>query len=741
MDIPRKELELGIKDETGEHGMSKKQAAKTAIDHLKKNKNYYSKLKSIGLEEMENVEEDFDTSINVEGGSIDINDDAVLDAVNRKLAGLTTKSCITPYIKLQKIRELLAYYNIFLPQTVFLEGDDGNEVFEISQFGEKIGMDNQGVVKKKNSDGLYLYFEWVTNDSGMIDVFAEVVDKEDLEELLSDFKDEYDDGDDDEDSDGAETSFDTYKASNMNEETVNEDDMDLFDDDDKPKKKEKKAKAFVHKTSGKEIKSVGKAPSKDWKKLDEEKKKHTRVVTASKKAEKGTKWKVQARNPDSEGSEVELRQGKRVKMKGYFDRNANDFTMDPTKKNKIDWKSNKTQSFNSGKDILKTVKESIINELSKGTLGSYVTKASHDVATKSAAVGRYAERGRNKRANNDVMGARKDDETSDKMFKKSWKRRQGIAKATDKLTREETINEVSAELADRATDAADKKAKKWAGRWMMHNRDKKLQRQAGKIEDKAIKQSNKFSKYADKKRTERLDELSAGKAEKAYQSAKNKLLDNDIMVSMTKGATRKKWLKKSDKRRDQAVKFANYSDKKKWASKKIDEENKKLYGWLNPKGSFIRNRGYNIHGDTYTKFTGVRKPDYWDKIADATSKGWQRLDLYKNDDKTVDGVIQGDRKKWTPRHGKSLARIKKAIGADGYKNFIQKVPHINEANEPFEGPYVQKGKEKSNPDRRASTIARKALKKVKKKMNKGETEKQWRKRMQDRYETLQYKGD
>jgi hypothetical protein len=241
---------------------------------------------------------------------------------------------------------------------------------------------------------------------------------------------------------------------------------------------------------------------------------------------------------------------------------------------------------------------------------------------------------------------------------------------------------------------------------------------------------------------------------------------------------------------------------------RLDEENKKLYGWLNPKGSFIRNRGYNIHGDTYTKFTGVRKTDYWDKIADATSKGWQRLDLYKNDDKTVDGVIQGERKKWTPRHGKSLARIKKAIGADGYKNMIQKVPHINEeqldelkdathmsyrakarnqidkmanrlgnkmmadtvdtkkmknradgikqsyklqpglkkkklkeANEPFEGPYVQKGKEKSNPDRRASTIAHKALKAVKKKMRKGETEKQWRKRMQDRYETLQYKGD
>jgi hypothetical protein len=594
MDIPRKELELGIKDETGEHGMSKKQAAKTAIDHLKKNKNYYSKLKSIGLEEMQNVEEDFDTSINVEGGSIDINDDAVLDAVNRKLAGLTTKSCITPYIKLQKIRELLAYYNIFLPQTVFLEGDDGNEVFEISQFGEKIGMDNQGVVKKKNSDGLYLYFEWVTNEGGMIDVFAEIVDKEDLEELLSDFEDEYDDGDDDVDADGAEASFDTYKAGNMNEETVNEDDMDLFDDDDKPKKKKKKAKAFVHKTSGKEIKSVGKTPSKDWKKveedyddasaeaanyakaqvkrytklkkstydkrerkefgreirahkkyhkyydkkattgLDEEKKKHTRVVTASKKAEKGTKWKVQARNPDSEGSEVELRQGKRVKMKGYFDRNANDFTMDPTKKNKIDWKANKTQSFNSGKDILKTVKESTDEEKRQKRLQRWVPK------TKKKKLGKNAEL---------VAG---------------WK---------------DEIKQVRASMKKRLKE-------------------------------------------------ERLDELS----------------DNTHMSYRAKA----------------------------------------------------RNQ------------------------------------------------IMAITKRLGSKTGSSTVNTKKLKNrADGIKKSYKLQPKekLKEANEPFEGPYVQKGKEKSNPDRRASTIAHKALKAVKKKMRKGETEKQWRKRMQDRYETLEFKGD
>lgn len=163
---------------------------------------------------MRNIVEDFDPSTNVEGGSIDINDEAVVDAINRNISAVTASSCVTPYVKLEKIRKILAYYKIFIPHTVFLEGDEGNEVFEISQFGEKYGVDNSGVFKEKNNDGLYLYFEWMTNDDGMIDVFSEIVDDEDLEELLADFDEEGEEEEND-DSDGAETSHDMYKAGNM----------------------------------------------------------------------------------------------------------------------------------------------------------------------------------------------------------------------------------------------------------------------------------------------------------------------------------------------------------------------------------------------------------------------------------------------------------------------------------------------------------------------------------------------
>jgi hypothetical protein len=121
-------------------------------------------------------------------------------------------------------------------------------------------------------------------------------------------------------------------------------------------------------------------------------------------------------------------------------------------------------------DFKKLRKEEVeeLDELSKNTLGSYVKKASHDVATKSAATGRYAERSNreedNRKKTGDYSGyrqGRKDNETADKMFNKSWKRRQGIAKAVDKITKEEVENVYEGSkdkyrnYIKKATDSAD----------------------------------------------------------------------------------------------------------------------------------------------------------------------------------------------------------------------------------------------------------------------------------------------
>jgi len=78
-----------------------------------------------------------------------------------------------------------------------------------------------------------------------------------------------------------------------------------------------------------------------------------------------------------------------------------------------------------------------LNEISKSTLGSYIKKASHDVATKSALTRAFKDKSEKEKEKENFVQARKDDEKSNRMFDKSWKRRQGIAKAADRLAKEE----------------------------------------------------------------------------------------------------------------------------------------------------------------------------------------------------------------------------------------------------------------------------------------------------------------
>lgn len=75
---------------------------------------------------------------------------------------------------------------------------------------------------------------------------------------------------------------------------------------------------------------------------------------ASKKAKKGTKYKVQSKDSDNEGSLITLRQGKRVKDSGDYDRGARAFFM-------------KKGTYGSAKDILNTVKEDVeeLDEVTK----------------------------------------------------------------------------------------------------------------------------------------------------------------------------------------------------------------------------------------------------------------------------------------------------------------------------------------------------------------------------------------
>lgn len=117
-------------------------------------------------------------------GGIDIERDAVRDEINGILSGIAARPCVTPYASLNKIRKALAYFHIHLPKKVYLEGRHGVEVWEVSQFGDKMGMNDQGEMIKSVPAKYYLFFHYHLVGS-MYFLQAKIVDDKELETKVS----------------------------------------------------------------------------------------------------------------------------------------------------------------------------------------------------------------------------------------------------------------------------------------------------------------------------------------------------------------------------------------------------------------------------------------------------------------------------------------------------------------------------------------------------------------------------
>ncbi len=141
------------------------------------------------------INEDVNLSANVQSGKIDLDLSAVRDNINAYLNGVTSCTFVTPYIALERVSKVLANYHIFLPKYTFMEGDSGLAVFGISQFGGKMGMNDDGEVVTSDDSPFSFYFEYNMNDRGTFDVFAEIVDEDELQELLDDLEDEFEEED------------------------------------------------------------------------------------------------------------------------------------------------------------------------------------------------------------------------------------------------------------------------------------------------------------------------------------------------------------------------------------------------------------------------------------------------------------------------------------------------------------------------------------------------------------------
>jgi hypothetical protein len=151
-----------------------------------------------------------------EKGFVGVDNGPVRDNINIHLASITAKPYATPYHAMEMVRKVLAPFSIFPPHMNFLDGDSGHEVFEINQFGDKMGMTNDGIVVVKNADPYFLYFEYAMNDRGGFDIFCEIVTEDELSEIMADIEDEMEDGNTTTgDMEDAEDSFDEYKSENQ----------------------------------------------------------------------------------------------------------------------------------------------------------------------------------------------------------------------------------------------------------------------------------------------------------------------------------------------------------------------------------------------------------------------------------------------------------------------------------------------------------------------------------------------
>ena len=116
-------------------------------------------------------------------GSIDINKDSVRAEINGILAATVNKPWVTPYVALRRVSKALAYFHIVLNQKPYLEGTSGVEAWEIHQFGDKMGMTDQGEFVKSVPADYHLFFHYDLIGS-MFMIRAKIVDQAELNKEL-----------------------------------------------------------------------------------------------------------------------------------------------------------------------------------------------------------------------------------------------------------------------------------------------------------------------------------------------------------------------------------------------------------------------------------------------------------------------------------------------------------------------------------------------------------------------------
>ncbi len=122
-----------------------------------------------------------------------IDNDTTRQTINSSLTKATAHAFLTPYIGYGIVCRILAYAGIILPQYIFLDKEEAETVFDCAQYGQQTGLVKTDVFGDKpyelqvppDTGDYSVYFHYAMNPKGCYDIYAQVVDAEELAKLLA----------------------------------------------------------------------------------------------------------------------------------------------------------------------------------------------------------------------------------------------------------------------------------------------------------------------------------------------------------------------------------------------------------------------------------------------------------------------------------------------------------------------------------------------------------------------------
>jgi len=131
-----------------------------------------------------NEELDIQPNAYVRRGDVDVERNPVRDMINIYLAQALIVAHLTPYHAMERIRKVLNTFHILIPAP-FLEGQHGFQVFPVRQFGNVIGMTNDGEVKTKVTSPYSVFFQYKMTPFGTFKCSCKIMDATELASVLT----------------------------------------------------------------------------------------------------------------------------------------------------------------------------------------------------------------------------------------------------------------------------------------------------------------------------------------------------------------------------------------------------------------------------------------------------------------------------------------------------------------------------------------------------------------------------